>query len=301
MVERRKTVFISCGQYAPEERELGKQVCEMVAKCTSFTGYFAENQTTLKALSENVLRRLHESVGLIVIMHHRGKIEGRDITRASVWIEQEVAIATLMEQILRRPLHVALFVQRGTAIEGIRQQLQLNAVPFTTGEEVIARLRELLPTWTEPLYQGDEERRKLADSVLLSIKTSNGHHRNYTIQVKNHSKFDVDIKCISLWSKNQTAKFSDSQRVSEPAFPPDKVRWSVPAEREVPTQFDAREDVAHRLWQLAGSPQQLPGFLGEFETEVRVVLQCEVLGIEKEFDETRTVKVDFVNRQITGL
>jgi hypothetical protein len=300
MTENRKTVFISCGQYAPEERELGKQVCEMVAKYTPFEGYFAENQTTLKALSENILRRLYESVGLIVIMHHRGKIEGRDIIRASVWIEQEVAIATLMEQILRRPLHVALFVQRGTAIEGIRQQLQLNAYPFTTGEEVIARLREELPLWTEPLYQGDEERRKVADSVVLSVKTDNGHQRNYTIQVKNHSKIDLNIKCISLWSK--------SQRVSEPAFPPDS-GWPVPAEKSVSYLFDAREDVAHRLWQLDGSQpvmQHVPvlnyfGPPNQFKCEVMVELQCEVLGYERNFKETRTVQVDFINRQITGL
>src|SRR5712692_9200418 len=137
MADRRKTVFISCGEYAPEERELGKQVCEMVAKYSPFEGYFAENQTTLKALSENILRRLYEPVGLIVIMHHRGKIEGRGIIRASVWIEQEVAIATLMQQILRRPLHVALFVEGGIAIEGIRQHLQFNPVTFTNSEEVI--------------------------------------------------------------------------------------------------------------------------------------------------------------------
>ncbi len=272
----------------------------MVAKYTPFEGYFAENQTTLKALSENILRRLYESVGLIVIMHHRGKIEGRDIIRASVWIEQEVAIATLMEQILRRPLHVALFVQRGTAIEGIRQQLQLNAYPFTTGEEVIARLREELPLWTEPLYQGDEERRKVADSVVLSVKTDNGHQRNYTIQVKNHSKIDLNIKCISLWSK--------SQRVSEPAFPPDS-GWPVPAEKSVSYLFDAREDVAHRLWQLDGSQpvmQHVPvlnyfGPPNQFKCEVMVELQCEVLGYERNFKETRTVQVDFINRQITGL
>jgi hypothetical protein len=301
MAESRKTVFISCGQYAPEERELGKQVCEMVEKYTPFEGYFAENQTTLKALSENILRRLYESVGLIVIMHHRGKIEDRDITRASVWIEQEVAIATLMEQILRRPLHVALFVQRGTAIEGIRQQLQLNAVPFTTGEEVIARLHEQLPTWTEPLYQGDEERRKLANSVLLSIKTDNGHHRNYTIQVENHSKLDLQVKCISLWSKGQ--------KIGKPAFPPENVSWPVPAERTISIQFDAQEDVAQRLWQLAGTPQdyeprsggRLLGSSRQFQIEVRVALRCEVLDIEKEFEELRTVQVDFVNRQITGL
>jgi hypothetical protein len=300
MAERRKTVFISCGQYAPEERELGKRVCEMVAKFTPFEGYFAENQTTLKALSENILRRLYESVGLIVIMHHRGKIEGRGITRASVWIEQEVAIATLMEQILRRPLHVALFVQSGTAIEGIRQQLQLNAYPFTTGEEVIARLREELPSWTEPLYQGDEERSKMAASVILSIKTENGHQRNYTIQVKNHSKFDVHIKCISLWSKGQ--------RVSEPAFPPAN-GWPVPADRSLPYQFDAGENVAYRLWMLDGAApvmQHVPvqnyfGPPNQFKAEVMVELQCEVLGFERNFKETRTVQVDFINRQITGL
>ena len=84
-----------------------------------------------------MLRRLYESVGLIVIMHHRGKIEGRDIIRASVWIEQEIAIATLVEQVLGRPLHIAVFIQHGIAIERIRQQIQLNLIEFTTSDEVI--------------------------------------------------------------------------------------------------------------------------------------------------------------------
>jgi hypothetical protein len=90
----RKTVFISCGQFTEEERSLGKRACKLVERHTPFEGYFAENQASLKALSENILRRLYESVGLIVIMHHRGKIEGQNSIRASVWIEQEVAMAT---------------------------------------------------------------------------------------------------------------------------------------------------------------------------------------------------------------
>ncbi len=301
-------MFISCGQYTDEEKELGKRVCDLVTKSTVFEGYFAQNQTTLKTLSENVLRRLYESVGLIVIMHPRGKIEGREVIRASVWIEQEIAMATLMEQVLGRPLHVALFIQHGIAIEGIRQQIQLNPIEFTSNDEVIARLREILPNWTKPLYVGDEERRKMADSVLLSVKTDNGHHRNYTIQVENHSKLDLQVKRISLWSKDQTAKFSDNQRVSKPAFTPDNVRWSVPAQRTIPIQFDAKEDVAYRLWQLAGSPflerrtlNEIVWPEGQFNAEVRVQLRCEVLGIEKEFEEARTVQVDFRNRQITGL
>jgi len=83
-------------------------VAELVDECAPFFGYFAENQTTLETLTENVLRRLYESVGLIVIMHNRGTVETptRTLTRASVWIEQEVAVATLMQQILKRPLHV---------------------------------------------------------------------------------------------------------------------------------------------------------------------------------------------------
>jgi hypothetical protein len=301
MVEQRKTIFVSCGQYTDEEKDLGKRVCDLVTKSTIFEGYFAQNQTTLKTLSENVLRRLYESVGLIVIMHNRGKIEGRDVIRASVWIEQEIAMATLMEQVLGRPLHVALFIQRGIAIEGIRQQIQLNPIEFTSNDEVISRLREILPNWTKPLYVSDEERRKMADSVVLSIKTDNGHHRNYTIQVENHSKLDLQVRCISLWSKGQ--------KVSKPAFPPENVSWPVPAQRTIPIQFDAQEDVAQRLWQLAGSPHdydprsggRLLGSSRQFQIEVRVALRCEILGLERDFEDTRTVQVDFINRQITGL
>ena len=163
-----------------------------------------------------------------------------------------------------------------------------------------ARLREILPKWKEPLYIGDEERQKIAASVMLSIKTDNGHHRNYTVQIENHSKFDVEVKCITLWN--------EKQKVSKPSFPPENVRWSVPAHRTVPIQFDAQEDVAQRLWQLAGYPEDIErwtakkvGFARQFEIEVRVELRCEILGIERDFEETRTVQVDFRNRQITGV
>ena len=305
--DQRRIVFISCGQYTAEEKELGNRVSDLVTKTSPFEGYFAQAQTTLETLSENILHRLYESVGLIVIMHHRGKIDGRNTIRASVWIEQEVAIATLMQQVLGRPLHVALFIQRGIALEGIRQQIQLNAVEFANGDEVIARLREILPTWKEPLYVGDEERRKMAESVTLSIKTDNGHHRNYTIQIENHSDFDAKVARITLWSKEQKM-WSNEQKISKPAFPPENANWLVTAHRTIPIQFDAQEDVAQRLWQLAGYPEDVErwtakklGSARQFQIEVRVKLRCEILGIDKDFDDTRTVQVDFINRQITGV
>lgn len=38
-----------------------------------------------------------------------------------------------------------------------------------------------------------------------------------------------------------------------------------------------------------------------FQADVRTVLLCEILGLEKEFQETRTVQVDPENWAITGL
>jgi hypothetical protein len=306
MSDPRRKVFVSCGQYTDEEKDLGKRVCDLVTESTTFDGYFAQNQTTLKTLTENVLRRLYESVGLIVIMHHRGKIEGHSANRASVWIEQEIAIATLMEQVLSRPLHVALFVQRGIAVEGIRQQIQLNPIEFSNNDEVIAYLREILPNWAEPLYISDGDRQRAVDSVELVVKTATGHNQNYTIHVENLSKLDVEVRCISLWSKGLS---SERQRVSKPAFTPPNSRWLVRAGGTIPICFDAQEDVAYRLWQLAGSPpdidwlsgRRLDGSMRQFQIDVQVVLRCEILGIERDIPETRLVQVDFLNRQITGL
>jgi diguanylate cyclase (GGDEF)-like protein len=149
---------------------------------------------------------------------------------------------------------------------------------------------------------GERERQKLAESVVLSIKTDNGHQRNYTIQIKNHSKtLDVAIKRISLWS--------DGQRVGNPAFRPEGENarcWDVAADRELPINFDSGEIVAKRLWSIAGCPS-IDAFhdtnllKGHFRSKVRVEVLYEILGIEKQYEETRTVQVDPINNAITGM
>ena len=145
----------------------------------------------------------------------------------------------------------------------------------------------------------EDERRKLADSVVLSVKTENGHHRNYTISVRNHSKkFDLEVKRISLWS--------DGQRVSSPVFRPEGANWTVGSDREIPIGFDAGEIVSNRLWVLAGAPSKTacvtPRHLpGHFDAKVRVEIVYEVLEVEKTYDETRTVQVDPTNYTITGV
>ncbi len=49
-------VFVSCGQFTIEEKELGKQLVALIdEKLKPCKGYFAENQSSLEALSRNVL------------------------------------------------------------------------------------------------------------------------------------------------------------------------------------------------------------------------------------------------------
>jgi hypothetical protein len=106
---------------------------------------------------------------------------------------------------------------------------------------------------------------------------------------------------VSLWS--------DDQRVGEPAFRPESENakcWDVASNRELPINFDSGEVVAKRLWFIAGSPS-MDAFhdtnllKGHFRSKVRVEVLYEVMGIEKQYDETRTVQVDPMNNAVTGL
>jgi hypothetical protein len=145
-------VFISCGQYTDEEKRLGRQAADLVSELTTFTPYFADFQSSLEALTENILKQLHKCVGFIAIMHPRGEVVfpgGARHTRGSVWIEEEIAIAAFVVQVLNRPLNVAAYIHRSIRREGIRDQLHLNPVFFDKDREVLDSLRNILPTWKD--------------------------------------------------------------------------------------------------------------------------------------------------------
>src|SRR6476619_7475787 len=99
-------VFVSCGQFNESEKRLGKRICELIRELRpDVEPYFAENQSTIEGLSNNILAALYRAAGFICVMHRRGDIETPDnrvITRGSVWIEQEIAIAAFMGHVLKR-------------------------------------------------------------------------------------------------------------------------------------------------------------------------------------------------------
>ena len=102
--ERKPLVFISCGQFTDEEKLLGARVAKLVEELTSCEGYFAENENSLAGLSQNIFGALNRAVGLIAIMHHRGRVEtpSGHRTRGSVWVEQETGIAAFLRTRLEK-------------------------------------------------------------------------------------------------------------------------------------------------------------------------------------------------------
>jgi hypothetical protein len=156
MTNGNRKIFISCGQYAEPEKELGLAIERLVRDLGGFEPYLAQNQSTLDSLTQTIFRAIDECTGFIGVMHHRGEVSTPDgkTTRGSIWIEQEIAIAAFLRQLLGRDLKIRMYTQRGIALEGIRKYLQTNPTEFESNEEVLADLRLNLRDWAGQIAGG---------------------------------------------------------------------------------------------------------------------------------------------------
>jgi hypothetical protein len=144
--EKQGLVFISCGQYRPEEIKLGDDLTAAVNELTPFEGYFAQNVTSLDGLSRNIFSALNRCCGFVGVMHHRGEVatpDGKRV-RGSVWVEQEIAIAAFLSQAQERDIQVVVYTQRGISREGVRDQLHLNPIEFDSNDEALADFKARL-------------------------------------------------------------------------------------------------------------------------------------------------------------
>jgi hypothetical protein len=149
-VAEKPLVFISCGQFTPDEIQLGKDVEQLIRDETPYDAYFAEQQNSLDGLSSNILGALNRAAAFVGIMHHRGTFgtpSGKTVVRGSVWVEQELAIAAFIQNALARRIEVVLYLERGITREGIRSQLRLAPVEFDSPDEVLKDLRERIKSW----------------------------------------------------------------------------------------------------------------------------------------------------------
>jgi len=300
MSSPKKPVFISCGQFLESEKALGKTAAELVTKLTPFEGYFAENQNDLRGVTESILGRLYDSVGFIAIMHHRGTVTqpDRTITRASVWIEQEIAVAAFMGQILKRPLRTLAYFQQGIPLEGVRQFILLNAKPFTTSADVIRDLEAELPAWTTALSESLTANQREAIHRKLAVSRLHALHPTLTIWVTNRTEFNISVKSVSLWhGKNGQNHKRLSRGVLSEGRKSAEIR---PNSENSGISFTTDDDAMLKLQDLGVVDRHLPSysFLSD-DVDIEIRMEYEVLGEELEHRETVGVRV-YGNRQLDG-
>jgi hypothetical protein len=148
----------------------------LVRTQTNLEPFFAEEVQDLNGLDANILNALHNCVAFIAVLHPRGEIvlpEGTVRVRASVWIEEELAIATYIQRVERRPLPIIAFKHRSVGLEGIRELLQLNPIEFKDESEVLAELPKRLLLWKSLKPTGIE---------LLLTSAANRHQDGHPIR-----------------------------------------------------------------------------------------------------------------------
>src|SRR6267154_6203327 len=278
-------VFISCGQVTDQEKKLGADVCSLVKLLTPHEPYFAEQESSLEAFTQNILGSLDRAVALIAIMHPRGKVAFPDRSehiRASVWIEQEIAIAAYITQLLRRPLKVAAYSHADIRREGMRQQLPLNPILFTNDQEVLDHLRGILPSWKE-LRASPRDLNPILSKVRVALER--GHTSNYLFKCTNDSDLEVVIHEIKLESQGVL--------LTEPIKPETPNSWNLR-----PNQTSTFGRVITHLKNPAASLVAMNDNLGLFfNTEIYLVSACEVGGQTGEIRNKQLVRVKVASNE----
>jgi hypothetical protein len=141
-------VFISCGQRTAQEIELGEAIGTLVKRTTGWDAYFAQNQNSVDGVTESILRALHKARAFIAVLHRRDQISD-GVFRASVWVEQEIAIVAFMKQVMGEAISARAYAHKDIRLEGLRGFILLNAKPFEQNEELLTDLA----AWLSSLVQ----------------------------------------------------------------------------------------------------------------------------------------------------
>ena len=269
----KQSIFISCGQFTEAEKRLGKEIAAMVKNLTGLEPFFAEEVQDLNGLDSNILNALRDCVAFITVLHPRGVIRRPDDsvhTRASVWIEQEIAIATYIQRVEKRQLPIIAFKHVLVGREGIRDLLQLNPIEFTDESEVLEALPARLEKWKTLKPSGIEIR-------LDSSKTQpqDGHTiRKLQVILTNDTderivQYDCEVQLSANILKHWGAVYMSEVKKGDPSWRyfrfSDKDKGPMqPRDQRAITTFDYCTQCAHE----AGG--QTPGLVASSELKATI-------------------------------
>ena len=198
----KRLIFICHGQL-PDEKRKGLALAKLINKTPGFRAFFAEDIHSTDGLSEHIFANLEHCDGFLAVMHKRGKVTfpGGKRTRASVWIQQEMAIVSFInyQRHAAHRIKVRVFAERGIDREGLAETLILNPVEFTNDDELPERVREWLAgsdfaedpaeTTRERLFKDltsdytDDHWRYLEIMMVLSRGTTDGVGESHVLRM----------------------------------------------------------------------------------------------------------------------
>jgi len=142
----RKFIFISCGQETKEELQLGKDIKVLVEK-QDMEGFLAQTVHSADELNKTVFEAIQGCSGFCAVMHRRGEVVYKKYPRthrASVWIQQEIALLMYRRLFHARPIPIRVFSQNGIRPEGVLEYSIANPIRFESSKEVKSAVSEWL-------------------------------------------------------------------------------------------------------------------------------------------------------------
>lgn len=149
----KKRIFISCGQRTAEEKLFGQKIQTLINQYME--GFFAEYAHDAADLNTAVFRELQNCDGFVAVMQKRGAVQDLNSPvhyRASVWIQQEIAILHYRSFLIGKTIPMRLYLEMGILPEGLTKYSMINPIPFKETQTILEDLGEWLhgPTFREP-------------------------------------------------------------------------------------------------------------------------------------------------------
>jgi hypothetical protein len=126
-----RLIFVSCGKRTQEETQLGRKVEAEINRHEGFKAYLVENVQNLDTLGHNVFEALRRCAGAVVLLH------AREVTRSSMWINQELAILAYRRFFEAREIPILVFKDENASLEGAMSAFIVNAKPLPADQMVI--------------------------------------------------------------------------------------------------------------------------------------------------------------------
>lgn len=138
----KKRIFVSCGQRTEDERNLGQKIIKQIGD-HGMLGFFAEEAHEPADLNSYLFKELQLCNGFVAVLQKRGEVHYPGFPtkqRASVWIQQEIAILFYRSFLLGRPIPMRVYAEKDIIREGLITMSIINPIEFENEDNLLQNL-----------------------------------------------------------------------------------------------------------------------------------------------------------------